>query len=112
MKSQTLFKKETKMKKMLILSGIVATLATGAFATDGATLYKKCIACHGPKAEKSFQNKVTPLNTLSKDELIASIKSYKAGANKFGLGAMMKPIANPLSDADIEAVSEYITTLK
>lgn len=99
------------MKKLLVVSGVAAALATSMFA-DGATIYKKCVACHGPKAEKSFNNKVTVLTTLDKDALVASIKSYKEGANKFGMGAMMKPIAAPLSDDDINAVAEYITTLK
>ncbi|QCD44881.1 c-type cytochrome [Campylobacter mucosalis] len=100
------------MKKILVLSGVVAALATGAFAADGATIYKKCVACHGPKAEKVFNNKVPALNTLAKDDVVAAIKGYKTGANKYGMGAMMKPIANPLSDDDINTVADYIQTLK
>lgn len=100
------------MKKILIISSVVAAFATSVFAADGATIYKKCVACHGAKAEKSFNNKVPVLTTLSKEEIVASVKSYKEGANKFGMGAMMKPIANPLSDDDINAVADYIQTLK
>ena len=44
------------MKKLLIVSGVAALLSTAAFAADGATIYKKCIACHGAKAEKVFNN--------------------------------------------------------
>ncbi|MFL1705643.1 MULTISPECIES: c-type cytochrome [unclassified Campylobacter] len=101
------------MKKLLIVSGAAALLASSLFAADGATLYKKCVACHGPKAEKSFLNKVPVLTTLSKEEMVEALKAYKAGTlNKFNSAAMMKPIVAPMSEADMEAVSEYITTLK
>ncbi|QCD52058.1 c-type cytochrome [Campylobacter sp. RM16192] len=101
------------MKKLLIVSGVAALLTCGLFAADGATLYKKCVACHGPKAEKSFLNKVPVLTTLKKEEMVEALKAYKAGTlNKFKSAAMMKPIVGPMSEADIEAVSEYITTLK
>jgi len=49
---------------------------------------------------------------LSTAAIEAALKGYKTGANKFGLGAMMKPIATPMSDDDIKAVAEYIQTLK
>lgn len=101
------------MKKLLLVSGVAALLASSLAAADGATLYKKCVACHGPKAEKSFLNKVPVLTTLSKEDMVASLKAYKAGTlNKFNSAAMMKPIVGPMSEADMEAVAEYITTLK
>ena len=101
------------MKKLIIVSGATALLVGSLFAADGATLYKKCAACHGPKAEKVYLNKVPALNTLSKEEIAESLKGYKAGTlDKFKSAAMMKPIAKPLSDDDIAALSEYIPTLK
>ena len=74
--------------------------------------YKKCVACHGAKAEKVFNNKVPALTSLDAAAIEAALKGYKTGANKFGLGAMMKPIATPMSDEDAKAVAEYIQTLK
>ncbi|AQW81165.1 periplasmic monoheme cytochrome c553 [Campylobacter pinnipediorum subsp. pinnipediorum] len=101
------------MKKLLIISGAIAMFATCSFAADGSTLYKKCIACHGAKAEKKFNNKVGPLNTLSKEDIVSSLKGYKDGSiNKYAMGAMMKPVAKPLSDDDMNAVADYIQTLK
>ena len=101
------------MKKLIIVSGVVALLAGSLFAADGATLYKKCAACHRPKAEKVYLNKVPALNTLSKESITESLKGYKAGTlDKFKTSAMMKPISKPLSDDDIAALSEYISTLK
>ncbi|MDO5045688.1 c-type cytochrome [Campylobacter sp.] len=101
------------MKKILIASGVASLLASSLFAADGATIYKKCVACHGPKAEKVFLNKVPALNTLSAEEMVEALKGYKAGTlNKFNSAAMMKPIVGPMSEADMQAVSEYIKTLK
>ncbi|MBF0924461.1 MAG: c-type cytochrome [Campylobacter concisus] len=100
------------MKKLLIVSSVAALLSTAAFAADGATIYKKCVACHGAKAEKVFNNKVPALTSLDAAAIEAALKGYKTGANKFGLGAMMKPIATPMRDDDIKAVAEYIQTLK
>ena len=97
------------MKKLLIVSSVAALLSTAAFAADGATIYKKCVAC---KAEKVFNNKVPALTSLDAAAIEEAIKGYKTGANKFGFGAMMKPIATPMSDDDIKAVAEYIQTLK
>ncbi|MBE2984009.1 c-type cytochrome [Campylobacter sp. RM9344] len=101
------------MKKLLIVSSVVALFASSMFAADGATIYKKCIACHGAKAEKVFNNKVPALTSLDAAAIVASLQDYKAGkANKFGMGAMMKPIATPLSEDDAKAVAGYIQTLK
>ncbi len=52
----------SKLQKIFFLSAIPITLvlmglvSAGARATnfDAAATYKKCVACHGPKAEKKF----------------------------------------------------------
>ena len=101
------------MRKLLIVSGAAALLASGVFAADGATLFNKCKACHGAKAEKMYLNKVPALASLSKEEIAESLKGYKAGTfDKFKSSAMMKPITSGLSDDDIAALAEYIITLK
>ena len=77
------------MKKLIIVSGVAALLAGSLFAADGATLYKKCAACHGPKAEKVYLNKVPVLNTLSKESITESLKGYKVGTlDKFKTSAI------------------------
>ena len=41
------------------------------------------------------------------------MKEYKAGtANKFGMGAVMKGQMASLSEEDMAAVNDYISTLK
>lgn len=104
--------RESVMKKLIF---VALFSAVGLFAADGATLYKTCIACHGAGGDKVPPgSKATfTINSLDKNKLIEDIKGYKAGTlNQYGLGAQMKPFLAKLTDADITALAEYITTLK
>lgn len=98
------------MKKIVLL---VALACVGAFAADGAAIYKKCAVCHGAKAEKKYLNKVPALVDTDPVQRLADMKAYKAGTlSKVNMGAIMKGQMANLSDADMEAVSNYISTLK
>ncbi len=97
------------MKTLLMILGITAILG----AADGAALYKKCAACHGAQGEKPALGKSAVIGGVDTATLIADMKGYKAGTlNKKGMGALMKGQVASYSDADIEAVSAYITGLK
>ncbi|WP_298040361.1 c-type cytochrome, partial [uncultured Campylobacter sp.] len=75
------------MKKLIVVSGAAALLAGSLFAADGATLYKKCAACHGEKADVKYANKVPALTSISKEDRIKALQSYKDGSNNnFGMG--------------------------
>lgn len=100
------------MKKLVFLASLAALCASSAFA-DGAEVFKKCVACHGPKAEKSYLNKVPVLTTLDKDTMVENMKKYKAGElNQFAMGAVMKGQMANLSEEDMAAVADHILTLK
>lgn len=84
---------------------------------QGEKVFKKCVACHGAKAEKSYLNKVPVLTTLDAETMVTDMKAYKAGEieggkGRFGLGGVMKGQMASLSEDDMKAVAEYITTLK
>lgn len=105
------------MKKLVLVSAIAAFCCGSLFAADGAAIYKKCVACHGQKAEVSYLKKVPPLTTVDKEERLHVTKESKAGTlnggkGKFGLGAVMKGQMASLSEEDMIAVNEYIETLK
>ena len=101
------------MKKVLL--GMV--LAAGALmAAEGTEIYKKCVACHGANAEKvapGSKGGVT-LAGMDKTRLVEQLKGYAAGTADNG-GAKAIMYANmknfKLTDADIEAVSDYISKL-
>lgn len=80
-----------------------------------ANLYKKCIACHGEKGDKVAPGSVGSvlIADLSKETLIADLKGYRAKTlSKGGTAAIMYLQVNGFSDADIEALGEYIASFK
>jgi cytochrome c553 len=98
------------MKKLtlaLLLAG------SSLMAADGATLFKKCAACHGQKAEKHALGKSDVIAGWDVKTIVTDLKGYKAGTlNKKGMGAVMKGQMASFSDADMEAVAAYIHGLK
>lgn len=97
------------MKKIL-LSTVVA--ASTMFAASGADIYKPCIQCHGTKAEKVALGKSKVLASLGVDEIVSTMKGYKDGTYGGQMKAIMLPQVQNLSDADIQAVAEYVQTIK
>ena len=99
--------------KIYHIATAVLALNLSLLAADGAAIYKKCAACHGEKADVKYANKVTALASISKEERIKALQSYKDGSNNnFGMGKVMQLHAKNLSDEDMAAVSEYIDSLK
>lgn len=97
----------TKLLVMFIIFTLAISIASPAFAADGAATYKaKCAACHGPEG----QGKVGPAvkgATLSAEQitdlLVKGDEAKKAPHKK----AMAS-----LSPDDAKAVAEYVKTLK
>jgi cytochrome c553 len=81
---------------------------------DAAKLFAtKCASCHGPKGERKALGKSAPIGGMAKDEVLEKLKGYKAGTlNLYGMGALMKTQVASLSDAELEALAAYISTLK
>ncbi|EES90173.1 c-type cytochrome [Helicobacter canadensis] len=101
------------MKKILLS----LVLATGCLmAADGATLYKKCIACHGMNGERVAPGSKgnVKIGGMDKAELVTQLKGYAAGTADNG-GAKQIMYANmknfKFTDADIDAVADYISKL-
>ena len=97
------------MKKLAVLT-LAATVGTTLMAADGAALYKKCAGCHGAHGEKKALGKSEVIKGWPKEKTIEALKGYKAGTrNVHGMGALMKGQVASLSDADIEAIADYIS---
>jgi cytochrome c553 len=97
--------------KKLALALLVAG-STSLFAADGAALYKKCITCHGSKAEKSALNKSQVIAGWDAEKIATALKGYKAGKYGGAMKGLMKGQIASYSDADIDTVAKYITGLK
>ena len=97
--------------KKVVLSLVLATASL--MAASGEELFKKCVSCHGVNAEKPALGKSEVIAGWDKAKTVESLMGYRAGTlNKKGMGAMMKGQMATFSDADIDAIAEYISKLK
>ena len=84
-----------------------------AVVPSNESFYTKCAGCHGADGKTKALGKSEVITGQSKEELVTKLNEYKAGTrNVAGMGALMKGQVATLSDADIDAVSTYIATLK
>ncbi|MDD2790396.1 MAG: c-type cytochrome [Sulfurimonas sp.] len=86
---------------------------TVASATNvsGADLYKACASCHGQKGEKPALGKSQIITAWSAAKVSAALHGYKDGTYGGAMKSVMKGQASKLSDAQIQTLSEYISTL-
>lgn len=95
------------LRKVLLITAFSAA----AFAASGEAIYKKCVACHGADAKMVYAGKVPAIAGKDKAFYVESLKEYQKGTkNNYGMGAVMSAQAkiHLKSDADIEAVAEYL----
>ncbi|WP_245560648.1 c-type cytochrome [Colwellia piezophila] len=84
-------------------------LYLGGDAAKGVTA---CIACHGVAGKGMKQAGFPSLTGQSKDYLKKQLTSFRDGSRGNDNNGIMRNIAIKLSDADIDAVAQYITSLK
>ena len=94
------------MKKFAILT---VAAAVSLMAADGAALFKRCAGCHGAHGEKHALGKSAIIKDMSKADILAALKEYKAGKrNAHGMGALMIGQVANLSEEDMKAIADYI----
>jgi len=96
------------MKKVILL--LITVFAFSLMANDGASLYKKCVACHGAQGEKKALNKSQIIQNWSEEQLVSSLKGYKDGTYGGAMKGLMKGQVASYSDEDIAKVAKHITT--
>ena len=81
-------------------------------AVDGKAVFAKCVACHGQNGKQKALGKSNVIAGQSADEVVEKLKAYKTGTrNVNGMGMTMKAQVSTLTEAEIEAVAGYISTL-
>lgn len=85
----------------------VQTTEANVEAVSGQSLYTTCIGCHGAAGEGGVGPK---LAGQTADNLTAKMKAYRAGEQVGPMTAMMAPMAASLTDDEIDALADYITT--
>ncbi len=95
------------MKKLLTM---LALCAGAIFAADGAGVYgSKCAMCHGANGKDTS---LSPKPIAGMADTEAKIKGYKAGTVGGENKATMQTAVADMNDADIKAVSAFVSTLK
>ena len=87
--------------------GLSAGALAGGDASAGKTKSATCVACHGQDGI-GIAPEYPNLACQKEKYLVKSIKAYKSGARN---DPMMKPMVMALSDADIENLAAYFSTL-
>lgn len=81
-------------------------------APNGATLYaNRCASCHGKDGKKSALNNSAAIAGWESERLVSALKGYKDGSYGGKMKAIMQGQSKPLSDTEIELLSDYISTL-
>lgn len=70
-----------------------------------------CMACHGPNGTGNPAAMYPKLNGQHADYTAAQLRAFRSGERSNDNGRVMRIIAEKMSDAEIEAVSQYIQGL-
>ncbi len=89
------------------------TAASTAPATPGKTLFltKTCVACHGKEGKKPLPG-YPVIGGQDKAYILAQTKDIKTGARTNGKALAMQPVMHLVSDDEITAIAEYLSTVK
>ncbi len=97
-----------------------ALLATGlvfgagaAAALDGEQLYqtKTCFSCHGKDAKTPILPTYPRLAGQNAAYAAQQMKDIKSGARANGMAAAMKGVMHLVSDEEIDAIAQWLSTL-
>ncbi len=70
-----------------------------------------CAACHGPTGTGNPMAKFPSLSGQHADYTVKQLKGFRAGERANDAGSMMRGVAKKMTDAEIEAVAQYIQGL-
>ena len=101
-----------KRQILSIISAVALTTAANvAVAGDAAAGKAKAATCAGCHGANGISAVPTYPNLAGQKEayIVATLKGFRDGTRK---NATMEPMAKPLSDADIENLAAYFSSLK
>ena len=95
------------------LAGLLAAAPLASQAADGAALYKAKTwpACHGKDGKSPILPTYPKIAGQNKAYIIQQMKDIKSGKRSNGNAAAMKGIMHLVSDAEIEAIADYVSKL-
>jgi len=87
---------------------ITSPIALAGDAAAGKEKAQACVSCHGMNGKSTNPNNPS-LAGQKKNYLIKSLKAYRAGERK---DPMMNSLTAALTDADIENLAEFFSSVK
>lgn len=98
------------MTSLIFLYAVSSGSASTQDFSEGESIYKKnCRACHGRKAKGT--NTFPKLAGQPAEYIAERLKQYRAGEDVGTNSGLMKPVAEKLSDEQIEEISKYIANV-
>jgi cytochrome c553 len=98
----------TAVTAMIVASlGAAATAEAAGNVEAGKAKAAACAGCHGANGQGVPPNPA--LKGKTEDELVEAMKDYKSGKRT---NAVMKALAGPLNDQDIQNLAAYYASLK
>lgn len=96
----------------VLASSLVLGVGTAA-AADGAALYqtKTCFSCHGKDAKTPILPAYPKLAGQNAVYAAQQMRDIKSGARSNGMAAAMKGVMHLVSDEEIDAIAQWLSTL-
>ncbi len=82
------------------------------FGGDAARGITACVACHGVKGKGMSQAAFPSIAGQNQDYLKAQLMSFRSGERSNDNNSIMRNIAIKLSDADVNELTQYMSSLK
>lgn len=102
-----------KTASMIACASVLLAAAGSASALDGEQLYKTktCFSCHGKDAKTPIMPTYPKLAGQNAAYAAAQMKDIKSGARSNGMTAAMKGVMHLVSDDEIDAIAQWLSTL-
>lgn len=104
-------KRSVLASTFLIAGMAVSVTAQAADAAAGKAKSAVCAACHGANGVAVIKT-YPSLAGQNELYLVSALKAYRAKQRSGGMAAVMQAQASALSDADIENLAAYYSSLK
>ncbi|MDR1461420.1 MAG: c-type cytochrome [Campylobacteraceae bacterium] len=78
---------------------------------NGKKVFKRCIPCHGAKANLNAVGKSQDISKWNKESITNALKGYKEGTYGGAMKTTMTSLLKVLNQQDITDVASYISTL-
>jgi len=98
----------------LVLMSCMAVATSVAAEQDGAALYKSktCFTCHGKDGKTPIMPSYPYIAGQNREYVLQQLMDIKSGARSNGQSAAMKGVMGLVSQEEMEALADYISTMQ